>query len=290
MASDNPVLTTVGLIGFPLGHSVSPAMHNAAFRHLGLPWRYQAWETPPEALAARVAGLRASALAGANVTVPHKSAVIPFLDEVAADAKGVGAVNTIVNRAGRLLGYNTDGEGFLRALRDDAGFAPKGRAILILGAGGAARAVISALASLEPAVVTVANRDAGRAHSLARSVAPLGIASLRVVPWEPDSLVAAAERSDLIVNTTTVGMHGGPAAGTSPIPEAGLREGQLVFDLVYNPLDTPLAVAARARGARALTGLPMLVYQGAAAFTLWTGLPAPVTVMRAAAEEALKGE
>jgi shikimate dehydrogenase len=265
-------------------------MQQAAFRQLGLAWQYLAWETPPDQVSARVAGLRGPAFVGANVTVPHKAAVIPLLDAVDPEAGFVGAVNTIVNDGGRLVGYNTDVPGFLRALREDLGFDPAGASVLVLGAGGAARAVAYGLLRAKCRALLLANRGGSRAAGLAAALSATGSTNMATVPWDAAALLAAAIDCDLVVNTTTVGMHGSPAAGESPLPAGALRPRQAVFDLVYNPSDTPLVRAAREAGARALSGLPMLVYQGAAAFTLWTGLAAPVEVMRAAATAALKGE
>jgi shikimate dehydrogenase len=227
---------------------------------------------------------------GANVTVPHKAAVITLLDAVDPEAGFIGAVNTIVNDGGRLVGFNTDVPGFLRALRDDLGFDPAGASVLVLGAGGAARAVAYGLLQARCRTLLLANRGGSRAADLAAALVATGGTKVDTVPWDAGALLAAASGCDLVVNTTTVGMHGGPADGESPLPAGALRPRQAVFDLVYNPSDTSFVLAAREAGARALSGLPMLVYQGAAAFTLWTGLPAPVEVMRAAAAAALTGE
>ncbi|MHB1006925.1 MAG: shikimate dehydrogenase [Chloroflexota bacterium] len=279
----------VGLIGYPLGHSVSPPMHQAACAHYNLDLTYLAWETAPAALAERVAGLRDPAHLGANVTVPHKQAVVALVDAVDPSARHVGAINTIVNREGSLTGYNTDGTGFLRALRAEGGFEPSGATALLLGAGGAARGVAFALLGAGLRRLTIANRQRERAERLAADLADLDPPpSVTIAPWTADALSRATEY-DLVVNATTIGMWRGPAEGQSPLLATALGPGILVCDLVYNPAETPLLASARAAGARALGGLPMLVYQGAEAFTLWTGLPAPVEVMRAAAARALGG-
>lgn len=263
----------VALLGWPLGHSVSAAFQQAAFDRCGLDARYEPWETRPEALAERVAALRAPKVLGGNVTIPHKEPVVNLLDEVDPEAGRIGAVNTIVRQRGRLLGYNTDAVGFLQALRE-AGFDPQGRRALVVGAGGAARAVVATLLDAG-AAVTVANRSPARAQALA---AHFGVS---VAP----SAEEAAQGAELIVNCTPVGMKGGPEG--LPLDLERVRPGAFVYDLVANPPQTPLLAAARARGCRTLGGLPMLVYQGAASFRLWTGREPPVEVMMAAARRAL---
>ena len=275
----------VGIIGYPLGHSLSPRFQQAALDHLGLDVRYEAWETSPDALSQRIASVRSEECLGANVTVPHKEAVIPLLDALDEEASLVEAVNTIVHRDGRLLGYNTDGMGFLRAL-DSAGFDPQGAGVLLLGAGGAARAVAFALARHGAASLYIANRTLERAQRLATAVnaiAPIATAH----PLAEDAFAEIAGAYVLVVNTTSVGMRHSETEGASPFPRRLLAPHLLVNDLVYNPLETLLLQEARAVGARALGGLAMLVEQGAAAFELWTGQKAPVEVMFASAREGL---
>jgi len=263
-------------------------MQQAAFDHYGLAVRYEAWETPPSELPARLAGLHAPEVLGSNVTVPHKQAVMAAMAEIEREAAAVGAVNTIVNREGRLLGYNTDVAGCLRALREEADCRPRGRRALLLGAGGAARAVAYGLLREGVRSLAIANRSADRARTLAREMASLwASAPVRVVAWQEAALAAAARESDVIVNATTLGMWHGPAEGETPLAAEAIPAGAAVLDLVYNPPDTPLLQAARAAGATAINGLPMLVYQGAESFRLWTGLEAPVEAMRAAAAGAL---
>ncbi len=310
-----------GLIGQPIGHSRSPAMHQAAFDALGMHAHYELWETAPGELAARIASLRARGTLGANVTIPYKTAVLPLLDDLAETARLAGAVNTIVREeaaggGGRLVGHNTDVAGLRRALAEaDAWRAMDGRRVLLLGAGGAARAVL-AVARLEGAAVAVAARrvEAGREAfaagggasdegpadesaptRLRRPSLPAragigqslsgsdGDVSDAVIALDDAPRIAAAlEQTTLLVNATSVGMGSADAA---PIPLdllARLPAGAFVFDLVYAPPETALVRAALAQGLRASGGLPMLLYQGAEAFTLWTGQPAPVEVMRAA--------
>ena len=276
---------TAGIIGYPLGHSVSPAFQQAAFDHHGLDVRFEVWETPPDALREVVTGLRAPDALGASVTVPHKAAVIPLLDRLSESARRVGAVNLIVNRDGLLEGHNTDTTGFLRALREDGAFDPTGKRVLLLGSGGAARAVAHVLLEQGVATLTIANRTVERARQLAADLgngAPLSAVSL-----EPSDL-AVDGGWHLIVNCTTLGMRHSAGEKLSPIPSAYIPSGALVCDLVYNPPETPLLREATRIGVRTLGGLPMLIYQGAEAFQLWTGKKAPLWVMFQAARRALK--
>lgn len=262
------------VIGFPVRHSLSPAMHNAAFRELGLDWVYVACEVAPGLAGAAFAGARALGFGGLSVTIPHKAAALAAIDEATAVARAVGAVNTVVpDGDGRLRGDNTDGAGFLASLHDE-GFDPKGRTCAVVGAGGAARAVVHALAGAGAAKVIVVNRTASRAED----VAALAGAAGRV------GTAAELAKADLVVNATPLGL-----ATSDPLPldPELVGAGQLVVDLVPNPAVTPLMREAGARGARVAGGLGMLVHQGALAFELWTGQPAPVGVMRAAALHAL---
>ena len=274
------------LIGYPVGHSVSPAFQQAALDHHAIDARYEAMDVPEPSVPEAVNALRAPDTLGANVTVPHKEAVTPFLDEVVEEARLIGAVNTIENRNGTLVGHNTDAKGFLTALREEAGFDPRGKDALVLGAGGSAKAVTVALAGEGVRSIVVANRTLERAESLVETIRSQSV-SARAVPLCEDSLRAAAARSGLMVNCTSLGMTGGPGQGETPINADIIPSHTLVCDLVYNPRVTPLLQEAGKAGARALGGLPMLVYQGAAAFEIWTGVEAPVKVMFGAAEEAL---
>ncbi len=275
-----------GIFGYPIGHSISPAMHNAAFTSIGIDAVYEAWETTPEDLPAGVVALRSDSYLGANVTVPHKQAVMEHLDEIDDLATRIGAVNTIVNRNGRLLGSNTDALGFINSLRNEAGISVVGLNVVLVGAGGAARAAAYALADAEAGALTIANRTVERAVSLADEVGRGGVEMAAFSIADPNFLLAC-EQSDLIVNSTSVGMLHGPAEGESPIPPDVISPGCVVYDMVYNPPDTPLLVHAERAGAKVVGGLPMLVYQGAAAWTRWTGREAPVEVMFGAAREAL---
>ncbi len=273
------------MIGYPLGHSVSPAFQQAALDHYGLKMTYERWETPPERADWRFGGLRPKDVLGANVTVPYKEFAFRFADDLDEMARRIGAVNTIVNIGGRLTGYNTDAPGFLRAVREDGGFDPTGLPALVLGAGGAARALAFALAEAGAAPIFIANRTADRATALAADVREaLSGASVETVPWGE-----APAESRLVVNATTIGMRHGGAEGESPLPAERIPPESLVVDLVYNPESTPLLEAAAAAGARSLDGLPMLIYQGAEAFEMWIGRDAPIDVMKAAARAAMTG-
>ena len=275
-----------GIFGYPIGHSISPAMHNAAFESAGIDALYEAWETAPEDLGDGVAALRSRGYLGANVTVPHKQSVMEHLDEVDELAARIGAVNTIVNQSGRLIGSNTDALGFINSLENEAGVNVSGLKIVLIGAGGAARAAAYALADAQAGKLTIGNRTVERAESLAKELREAGAETASFDISEPDFL-SACNLADLIVNSTSVGMLHGPAEGKSPIPASAIRSGCVVYDMVYNPTGTPLLTDAEKVGAQVVGGLPMLVYQGAAAWTRWTGREAPVEVMFEAAKEAL---
>lgn len=278
----------VGVIGWPVEHSVSPPMHNAAFRAVGLDWCYVPLPVAPDALAEAVGGLRALGMRGVNVTVPHKRALLGMVDSVSPAARAIGAVNTVVCEGGRFHGHNTDAAGFMRALRE-AGSVPEGSRALVLGAGGAARAVVYALGGV-CSEVTVLNRTPDRARRLVDELsAHAPVARLRAEALGEEALRAASADVDLVVNTTSAGMW--PAVTETPW-HAGVSfpRGALLYDLVYNPRETALMRRARGAGCRAVDGLRMLVHQGAEAFTLWTGVEAPVEVMYAACVRALGGE
>ncbi len=277
-----------GIFGYPVGHTFSPAMHNAAFAAAGLDYVYAPFTVAPHSLAAAVEAIRALDLVGVNLTVPHKEAVLPLLDGLSYEAVRVGAVNTIINREGYLYGENTDGKGYLKALLE-AGFAPEGKTVLFLGAGGSARAVAVQLALAGAGKMVFANRTEPRAADLARFVAEKTGVRVELAPWPeqngdklPEQTLAAA---DLVVQTTSLGMSP-KVYETVPLPFASFRPGQVASDLVYNPVETLFLKKARLAGAVTVGGLGMLLHQGALAFELWTGVTAPLPVMR----EALKKE
>lgn len=274
----------VALLGHPVQHSLSPLMHNAAFAAGGQNLVYLAFDVEPGDLVAALAGLKALGFRGANVTVPHKEAVIPYLDVVDPVAARIGAVNTIVNEDRCLKGYNTDGSGFLRSL-EEAGFDPAGKRAVILGAGGAARAVAFALATAGCGSLVLANRTPERATELAGALAGAGLPAPVVYRLGDAGMRSEVEAADLVLNTTSLGMW--PRVEETPLPPDWFRPGQWVYDLVYNPLETKFLAGARRRGCRVISGLDMLLYQGAAAFTLWTGREAPVAVMDRVLREAM---
>jgi shikimate dehydrogenase len=279
----------LGVIIEPGKTSLSPTFQQAAIDYLQLDYRYTSWPTPPDGLSTRVTGLRAPTVRGANVTIPHKEAVMPLLDELDATSVRVGAVNTVVNDGGRLSGHNTDVQGFLRALEKEAGFSAADAHTVVAGAGGSARAVVVALLGAGAASVTLLARNAERAQQLADDLSPHsdGKEIQVAVPGSP-GVPEAMERASLLVNCTPLGTAGTAQAGESPVPAGLIHPDMLVYDLVYNPAATPLLRAAETRGARTLGGLPMLVYQGAASFELWTGRDAPEAVMMEAAQAALR--
>lgn len=264
------------VLGDPVEHSLSPALHNAAFEAEGLNLCYAAFRV--EDLAGAMAGTRALDLLGLSVTIPHKVAVMQYLDEVDETASRIGSVNTVINRDGRLCGYNSDGMGALRALRE-AGVRLEGARVIVLGSGGAARAVAFTLGREAPlremVLLGVLEEEcAALRESLARAVA----FPVRWEPMNPESLKKNAARADGVVHCTPVGMH--PRTGESLLAREDLRPEQFVFDIVYNPLRTRLLQEAEAAGCRTIQGVEMFLYQAVFQFELWTGRKAPVDVMR----------
>ena len=280
-----PETQTVKLLGYPVKHSISPSFQQAAFDHYGLDVHYSLCEVEPSKLKEAVKALRLPSSLGANVTVPHKQAVIPLLDELDELASRIGAVNTIVRQDSKLLGYNTDAPGFLRALRQEGHFEPRGKRVVILGNGGVARAVGFALIDAGVDSLTVVGRHHQRVKALASALASLGT---KVETASSDeNLSGVVSGCDLLVNCTPVGMKHSPDEGHSPIDMKLIPGDALVYDVVYTPPETRLMQDANKVGAGVLGGLAMLVYQGAAAFELWTGRSAPADIMFKAAREAL---
>lgn len=263
-----------GVIGDPVRHSLSPVIHNAAFRALDLDWVYLAFPVPAGEGTAAVAAMRTFGLDGLNVTMPHKADVIAGLDRLSPAAEALRSVNTIHRLGDELVGESTDGPGFVDALVRDEGFDPAGRRVVVFGAGGAARSVVLALAGAGASDIAVVNRTAARAEQ----AAALAGAGVGRVGSEDD-----VDEADLVVNATSVGMAGTPQADAVLLDVRRLRPGQVVVDLVYHPIRTPLLAAARERGAVAVTGLGMLIHQAAHAFRLWTAEDPPLEVMSAAA-------
>ncbi len=276
----------VGLIGWPVEHSISPAMHNAAFRALGMDdWHYDLIPTPPDQLETQIRKLADNGYVGANVTIPHKKGVIPLMTTVSLAARGIGAVNTILIDAERREGHNTDSIGFIMDLM--AQEVPlHGQRALVLGAGGSAHAVVLGLANRGVHVTVMARRD-DAAWQL-RDDVRRGVSRQLQVEVQPEAALAKVAPSvDLIVNCTPVGMW--PAVDQSPWPDnVPLPSKTVVYDLIYRPAMTRLMQQAEAVGARAIGGIGMLVYQGAAAFELWTEHEAPINTMLEAAQAALQ--
>ncbi|MGA2932436.1 MAG: shikimate dehydrogenase [Acidimicrobiales bacterium] len=281
-------LTIVGVIGSPVARSLSPVLHNAAFAALGLAdgWRSFAFEIAPGQVAGALEAMRRAGITGLSVTMPHKADVAALVDECSDVARRLGAVNCVVNRDGSLFGTNTDGEGFVSSLARGAAFDPQGRRCVVVGAGGAARAVVLALAVGGAARVAVVNRTPERAYEAADLAGAVG----SVVPLTEGSIAEAVVEADLVVNATPVGMAGVAARSGGPgvwlVPPDLLGPGQVAADLVYAPRVTPWLAEAAASGATALDGLGMLVHQAAAQLVLWTGVEPPVEVMWQAAEAA----
>jgi shikimate dehydrogenase len=267
-----------GLIADPIEHAMSPVMHNAAFKKLGLDYVYVPFKVKPEDLKEAISGLRALNVRGFNITIPHKMAALPFLDKIDPIAGKIGAVNTVVNDDGILTGYNTDASGFLQSLLEE-GIEPGGKHIVILGAGGSAKAIAFILAE-RGAHLVILNRHVERAEELARRISP----DVKAGALTGENLADVLKNADIVVNTTSVGMV--PDINATPVPAHLISSKLLVVDIVYNPIETRLLKEAKAAGARTIDGMAMLVWQGAQGFEKWTGVKAPVTVMR---EEVLKG-
>ncbi|BCW97706.1 MAG: shikimate dehydrogenase (NADP(+)) [Armatimonadota bacterium] len=269
----------LAVFGCPVEHSLSPAMHNAAIRALGLDLVYVPFRVERDRLREAVAGVRALGFLGVNLTIPLKEQAVTLVDGLSPGAARVGSVNTLWWKDGSLMGESTDGPGFISSL-EEAGGLPD--TALVLGAGGSGRAICFALAERAVRII-LANRTPERARKLAEE---LGDAQVRVIPMDAEALRGACREADLVVNCTSVGMS--PNIGVSPLPPDTLRAGQTVYDLVYNPLETRLLADARAAGARAINGVRMLVHQGAYSFRLWTGVEPPLDVMEAAVIEGLE--
>jgi shikimate dehydrogenase len=263
-----------GVIGNPIRHSKSPIMMNRAFRETGINGVYTAIHITSDRIADFAAGVRAMGIRGINVTIPHKLDIMAVLDEIDAGAHAIGAVNTIVNDAGKLIGYNTDGIGYVRSLKEEAENSLAGKRIVVIGAGGAARGIVYALTGEQPARITIANRSLDRAKELANLFQDK--ADIEVI--ENESLQAACLQADIVINTTSVGMF--PNLDATPIDAEWLKPGAVASDLIYNPLKTKFLQQAEQRGCRIHGGLGMFINQGAFAFEYWTGQPAPVAAMR----------
>ena len=272
-----------GLIGDPIEHTMSPVMHNAAFKHLGIDYQYLPFRVRKEELGKAIMGMRALNIRGLNVTIPHKVAVIPFLDELDTLAERTGAVNTIVNNDGVLKGYNTDAGGFIRALLD-GGADPAEKKVVVLGAGGASRAISFSLAEKGAHLVILNRREElDWALELAKRISQVFKKDVKALVLDAENLSSVLNTADILVNATSVGMS--PNISETPVPAGLLKPGLVVFDVVYNPIKTRLRQDAEEVGVLTIGGLDMLVWQGALAFELWTGLQAHFGLMK---EESLK--
>lgn len=277
----NAATRLCAVLGSPIQHSASPAMHNAAFAALGLNWRYLAFEVDPKNLRAAIEGARALNLAGLNLTVPHKLLAVDMVDELDTSAKTWGAVNTIKFENGRAIGFNTDAEAIVTSLREDLKVELRGAKVLLLGAGGAGRTAALKLAAENVAELFLVNRTASKTVEIAAEIKKQ-FPSIKVSVGYPKSDV------DLLLNATSLGLKPEDAA---PLDEKlySLKQTRAVYDMIYKPAETKLLVAAQAAGCRTANGIGMLVHQGAKAFHIWTGQPAPVAVMRRAVEGSVYG-
>ncbi len=277
---------TIALLGHPVAHSISPRFQQAALDALGIDARYEAWDTPPEQLAAHIERFRSGDLLGGNVTVPHKVAAMRYIDRPDAMVERVGALNTIVNRDGLLHATNTDVAGITGALRE-AGVEARGADVVLIGAGGAARAVVVAMRMAGAARLTIANRTAANGHALVEVGGP--DLDMRYAPLDVQDATfrQAVSGARIVIQSTSVGMAHGPDESGTPVPAELFSPGQVAFDLVYVPEETPFLRAASAAGATTVGGLMMLIHQGAEAFRLWLGADPPIEVMVKAARQAL---
>lgn len=272
------------LIGDPIEHTVSPMIHNTAFQKLGLNYMYLAFKVKKDMLKKAIDGVKALNIRGLNVTIPHKIEVIKYLDEVDETAKKIGAVNTIVNNDGILKGYNTDGKGALMAIKE-SGLDLKDKIVVIVGAGGAARAISYYVALEKPGKIIILNRTLERARKLAKDLIKETKVCCETRILEADQVRESLSDANLLINCTPVGMH--PNVEETPVPKDCLRKNMTVMDIVYNPLKTGLLKNALEIGCKIINGLDMLVNQAALSFKIWTGMDAPLEIMKKVAFEAL---
>jgi shikimate dehydrogenase len=267
-----------GLLGDPVSHTLSPLIQNRAFREYNIDAVYAPFHVLPEGLSAAVEGIRALNIAGCNVTIPHKEAMLSLLDEIDPTAQLIGAVNTVINLDGKLVGYNTDGSGFLRSVSDELNFQPEGRDVLLLGAGGACRAAAVSLAAAGISSLSIANRRIGKAEKLINDLIPhFPHVKFSAHNYRDDNYFGTLSSVHLIVNTTSVGLKG---EKLSFFPLEHIKAGALIFDMIYSSSETPLVSAARSAGFLCADGRGMLAAQGEDAFYLWTGIRLPRGYMR----------
>ncbi|MCA1063480.1 shikimate dehydrogenase [Rossellomorea aquimaris] len=273
-----------GVIGDPIAHSMSPLMHNSAFRECGIDASYVKFHVKKEELSEAIGGIKALGIKGVNVTVPHKEHVMPLLDEIDPLAEAIGAVNTIVNENGKLIGYNTDGLGFVEGLKNIAGDNLENKTMLVIGAGGAARAIYYSLASLGVKQVDVTNRTAQRAEKMIEGCS-FNIDSDFLPLQSAESML---NQYDVIIQTTSMGMY--PRVEEVPLKIPHLKMGSIVSDIIYNPLETELLKQAKQKGALTQNGLDMFVYQGALSFEKWTGIFPSYSTMKNTVLQQLGGQ
>jgi shikimate dehydrogenase len=279
----NYIEQLTGVFGYPVAENPTCVMQQAAFDALGLPWRYLTIEVAPADLPTALAGAKAMGFQGINLTIPHKVAVMALLDDIAPDARMIGAVNTVRRSGDRFIGENTDGKGFLRGVREGAQIDPAGKRVLLLGAGGAARAIAVELALAGAAQIAIYNRSEQRGSEMAHDVRGRTGAAVSFAVWRETCRIS--RDVDILVNATSIGLY----PDVDAMPDVALDDAAphlLVCDVIPNPPETPLMKAAQARGLRTLNGLSMLVYQGVIGFQMWTGQTPPEAVMKAALEQA----
>ncbi len=276
----------VGVFGSPIKHTASPPMHNAAFAALGMNWVYLAFHVEPQRLRSALHGARDMGMVGVNLTVPHKVLALDVVDEVDAEARQLGAVNTVLFRDGRLLGFNSDGYGITHGLREDFNLELKDKRVLVLGAGGAGRAIAVQCGLEGAAQVGVANRTVGKIEPIADVLAVLKTPCVPV-SMTPESLRKAVQGSDVVINATSVGLATGESLGFGA---DWFSHKPYVYDTIYRPAETELMRVAASAGARVANGLSMLLHQGVKSFEIWTGQTAPVAVMRRALRAVVYGE
>jgi len=286
MSTVNFKAELVGVLGYPVAENPTCVMQEAAFAALNLSWRYLTIEVKPQALPDALRGVRAFGMRGINLTIPHKVAVMSLLDEIAPDAALIGAVNTVRREGDRLIGENTDGKGFMRGLAQDAGMQAREKRVVVLGAGGAARAIATELALAGAAELILVNRDPHRGAELAAGLKARLNVDVRFVPW--DHTFGVSDEVDILVNATSIGLY----PDVQAVPDVDLSRARLdllVCDVIPNPPETAFLRQVQALGMRTLDGLAMLVNQGSIGFEMWTGLKAPEEAMKAALKKAFGG-